>query len=297
VHVLTKIFIVLVTLLSMMLVPLVVVYAHNEDSYQTRYQRSESQTAVLRSAFEGAKASHGAELVRKDAKIQELDASNNELRRVVSQQEAEVRKLEARAAQAEEMDNEIRTQLTKLANAVDAGQQLSEVLIEDLAGLREDALTSERQKVELDEALRDALAKLDAATEARRALQEELQRLRDEHALLLEKVQAYVAKVGEIDTDTYLTERGGIFPDRDLDTTIIAVNRSSEQVLAEIDAGSRDGVREGWVMTIGNGATFVASLRITDVDINRAVGVVELEDQTTRGKVMVGNRVYARQRR
>src|SRR5688572_12349172 len=38
VHVVTKIFIVLVSLLAVLLVPLVVVYAHNEDSYKAKYE-------------------------------------------------------------------------------------------------------------------------------------------------------------------------------------------------------------------------------------------------------------------
>ena len=46
--------------------------------------------------------------------------------------------------------------------------------------------------------------------------------------------------------------------DQDLDTTIIRVIRNSSQAVAEIDAGSRDGVKEGWVMRIGHGGAFIA---------------------------------------
>jgi hypothetical protein len=76
--------------------------------------------------------------------------------------------------------------------------------------------------------------------------------------------------------------------------TVINVRRGGEAPLAEINAGSRDGVRAGWVFAIGEGSTFVANLRITEVDVNRAVGVIELEDAGARGEVKAGQRAVAR---
>jgi hypothetical protein len=87
--------------------------------------------------------------------------------------------------------------------------------------------------------------------------------------------------------------RLGIMPDKSLTATVVRVDRNAGQVLAEIDAGSRDGVKEGWSMTIGNGGTFIANLRIINVDINRSTGIVTLEDPKTRGPVQVGYKASA----
>ncbi|NNF42816.1 MAG: hypothetical protein HKO59_11425 [Phycisphaerales bacterium] len=296
-HVLTKLFVVLVSLLVVLLVPLVVVYAHNENSYQTQYRQADASAAAARSAFEAAKASHGASILRKDNQITQLEADNLDLRRQADRQEAEVRQLEARLAEAENMDDQIRTQLSTLSSAVDAGQQLTESLISELRSLRRDALTAERQKVELDEALRDASAQLDAAVEARRALQEELQRLKDEHASSLDQLGEYAARHGPLPAGALASEGVGGRPvDVDLNATIVSVVKSQDRKLAEIDAGSRDGVKEGWLLTIGEGGSFVARLRIISVDINRATGVVELEDPFRR-EVRVGQEAYARANR
>ena len=70
------------------------------------------------------------------------------------------------------------------------------------------------------------------------------------------------------------------------------MRRNADQVLAEIDAGSRDGVKVGWNMTIGSGGQFVASLRIIEVDINRATGIVTLESGRN-GLVEIGHRASA----
>ena len=47
-------------------------------------------------------------------------------------------------------------------------------------------------------------------------------------------------------------------------------------------------------MMIGRDGNFLGNLRIINVDINHATGVVELEDTSTRGQVEAGDRVYAR---
>ena len=81
--------------------------------------------------------------------------------------------------------------------------------------------------------------------------------------------------------------------DRSLSATIINVRRGADTTMAEINAGSRDGVQPGWVMSIADGGKYVGNLRITTVDVNRSVGVVELE-QAGKGEVRTGLRAIAR---
>ncbi len=83
--------------------------------------------------------------------------------------------------------------------------------------------------------------------------------------------------------------------DRILDTTVISVRREDDQVLAEIDVGTRDGVKEGWRGVVAHGGTYIATIRLIDVDINRSVGVVDLEAKS-RGLVQIGHRVFFRVR-
>ena len=51
-HVLTKIFVVLVSLLAVVLTPLVVVYAHNEDSYKSRHEDARLTAEALRTELD-----------------------------------------------------------------------------------------------------------------------------------------------------------------------------------------------------------------------------------------------------
>lgn len=290
-HVLTKIFIVLVSLLTVLLVPLVVTYAHNENSYQAKYQSESAKVSAAQADLAVARSAFGAQEITLNAQIQQKTNENHELRVQINERERDIAELNARLAAAEDMDDDIRSQLATLSSSVDASQRLNNSLIEELRALRADTLLAQRQKVEIDEALRDALAQLDVAIQARRGLEEELQRLKDDHASAIATVQRYMAAYGEVDSNVSI---GDIPIGIDLDARVVEVRRSADQVLAEIDAGSVDGIREGWTVPISGPAGFVANLKIIRVDVNRSTGIVELENPETRGRVVEGNKIIIR---
>ena len=60
-HVLTKIFIVLVSLLAVLIVPLVVVYAHNEDSFKAKYEAAAALAAAANQNLESEALTHADE--------------------------------------------------------------------------------------------------------------------------------------------------------------------------------------------------------------------------------------------
>jgi hypothetical protein len=293
VHVLTKVFIVLVSLLSVLLVPLVVVYAYNENSYKARYMAAEEQKIAAQEAMKLTEARMGADNTRLQSEIKQLEGSRSDLEKNRAADMAKIRTLEATAAASAGLQTEISSKLTLLAKSVEAGQQLTDSLVTELRQLRNDAVAIERQKVELDEALRDVTGQLEVAVAARRALEEELARVKDEKNAAVTKLGQAIARGFDPDSIRAGALRDkGIYPDRNVTAKVLRVERSSGQVLAEIDAGSRDGVKENWMMSIGSGATFVANLRIISVDINRATGIVTLESKD-RGLVQPGQTATA----
>ena len=91
---------------------------------------------------------------------------------------------------------------------------------------------------------------------------------------------------------TLQTTDGALIRIKGEETTVLDVSRGADRVLVEVDAGSRDGVQEGWILTIGNEGTFIGKLRIIEVDINRSTGILSLEN-ASRGKIEIGHRAYA----
>jgi len=294
VHVLTKIFIVLVSLLAIMMVPLVVVYAQNEETFKSKYDQSQAQANVANTRLQAETSRNATAEGRLKTESELLLRDKRELTDQLAQKDVEIRRLESELVTARSMQAEIRTDIGVMAVTAQANQELTESLVEELRSLRERALSSERQIVELDEALRDVTSQLSVAIAARRALEEELQQVRDEHADAMSRISEFVAVHGDLPSGR---ANIGVYPDINLDATIISVRRNGDQILAEIDAGTRDGVKQGWTMIISQGGTFIGNLRIISVDINKATGVISHENAQQRGMVQVGHRATARKGR
>ena len=291
-HVLTKVFIVLVSLLSVLLVPLVVVYSHNEDSFKAKYEQADIQAKAANSALQTAQALNGAEVEQLNAKISGLDRDKAELERDLTDAQVQVRELEAKLVAAESLKTEINARLATLASSTKAAQDITSSLLNETRDLRGDGVRLREQNTDLEQALNEVTSQLEVATAARRALKEELERLKEEHGQAIAKIADYVAMYGDIQA-VAASSMGGIAPDINLTAPILAVRRTAQGTYAEIDAGSTDGVKEGWIMTIAHGGRFIGNLRIEKVDLNKSTGIVMLEDESRAGLVQVGYQAIA----
>ncbi len=289
-HVLTKIFIVLVSMLSVLLVPLVVAYAHNEANFKEKYVQADLKAATANKRLEEEQRSSQVALAHKDQELAELNNANSSLSKDLDRSQAEARKLESQLVRSEKLQANIESRLAVLASSIQASQKLTDNLVGELRAVRSDAAADAKRVIDLDERLRDLDAQNAVNVQARRALQEELQQLREELATAMRDVSSYQQKFG-----TLITAGDELSPPLgDLDATIVNVRRGQDQALAVINAGTRDGIEKGWVMTVARGGSFIATLRIIEVDINRATGVLELEDIQNRGEVQPGDRVMSR---
>lgn len=295
-HVLTKIFIVLVSLLAVAIVPLVAVHATNEGTFKKKWLIEQSNAAAASTSLAAQQAGHAAAEQALQQTISSLQAEIAQLKGDAAKKDAIARKLESEIASAKAMQASINSNIEILAQTGKAGAALNESLVKELRDLRSEVVLTKRENVELDEAVSNLQAQLEVADAARKALQEELQRLGEEKNTAIASVAKYVAYFGELPAaraGVTASEGGRVPADRDLSATIINVTRSNDTTLAEINAGSRDGVKEGWVMMIGDNGKFIGNLRIIEVDVNRATGVVELES-ASRGTAAVGQKSIAR---
>jgi hypothetical protein len=297
VHPLTKIFIVLVALLAVAIVPLVAVNAANEGTFKRRWLDEQAKSAAATTELAAARANHQATEAALSKTISELQAEIARLTKEGDSRAAQLRKVEGELAAARALQATINSNLEIMAQTGKASTALNESLVRELRDLRAKVVESEKQVVELDEAVATLTSQLEVADAARRSLQEELIRISEEKAVAVASIAKYVAYFGELPAAsagaTTILDGGRIPADRDLSATVVGVQRSGDSTLAEINAGSRDGVREGWVLMIGDSGRFVANLRIIEVDVNRATGVVELENRSG-GSVAIGQRAVAR---
>lgn len=293
-HVLTKIFIVLVALLAVAIVPLVAVNATNESTFQKKYKEAQASVTAAEAVLNTERSAWLAAQQKLEGSLREMEARVADLTKQADAKSVEARKAQQELAGTKAAQASIASSLEILAQNGKASNELTETLVAELRTLRTRSMDSEKRLVELQEAFDASQSSLEVADAARRALQEEVRRLADEKDRALTTVADYVATVGELPKAKAGAVSDRVVASRSVSATVIGVRRENGSTLAEINAGARDGVKAGWTMTIGDGSTFVGNLRITEVDVNRAVGVVELEDAAARGEVKVGQRAIAR---
>ncbi|RLS93622.1 MAG: hypothetical protein DWI12_08620 [Planctomycetota bacterium] len=295
-HVLTKIFVVLVALLTVALVPLVAMNATNEASFQKKFKDAEASAATSQATLAAERSASQAAVQKLESDIRAMEGKVADLQKQVDTKSVAARKAEQELAGSKAAQASVAANLELLAQSGKANSTLTDSLVAELRSLRTKSMDAEKRLVDIQEAFDASQSSLEVADAARRALQEEVKRLADEKDNALATIAEYVASVGEISTARAgaVSDKARVVATKNLAATIINVYRSGNVPLAEINAGSRDGVKTGWVMTIGEGSAFIGNLRITEVDLNRAVGVIELEDANTRGEVKAGQRAIAR---
>ena len=295
-HVLTKIFVVLVALLAVATVPLVAVNATNEGRFQNRFKDAEAARAAAEATLAAERAAWLASQQKVETDLREAQARLADLEKQVDSKAVAARKAEQELAGAKAAQASMAASLEVLAQSGKASTELTDALVAELSGLRSKAMEAEKRLAQLQERYDETEANLEVADAARRKLQEEIKRLGDEFAAAKSSLAEYAAAFGDLGKFNAGAVGDGarVVADRNLVATVICVRRDGTAPLAEINAGSRDGIREGWTLAVGEGASFVGNLRIVQVDVNRAVGVIELEDAAARGEVKVGQRAVAR---
>jgi predicted nucleic acid-binding Zn-ribbon protein len=296
VHILTKILVVLVALLIAALVPLAAVSSTNQSVY--KQAAADAQANLKKAEAEGnvANDAYNASIAAVQAKVSALEA---QLRAATMERDKET---QMRADKERDLER-VRIELADLKGQVAAFSandtlqtKLIDAMRQDIEGARTQYLAAEKARVELQDSLARIQGDLDSETAAKRQLQEQLQKVSEDKERAMADVQRYAALHGSAAPRAGATSDASlpVVADRSLSATVIDVKREPDATLAEINVGSRDGVKEGWVMTIADGSNFVGNLRIVQVDVNRAVGVVELEDSESRGEVKSGQRAIAR---
>lgn len=293
-HILTKIFIVLVTLLAVAMVPLVATYTTNESSYRSKYREADDKRQVATTRANNAEHTLSTqrlemqkELDAKDSVIGTLRADQSNTRVSIESLQAQVGRLEAQLSQSN-------ANLQAMLSASEVNSEMKHRFVAENYDLRNELVSAERVVMEMEDLLNDATFAKDEAYRGKEKAEEERHNIEKQLDSLQVQLDSYFSKYGAL-ASTSVVETG-IAPDRALTSTVLTVSRNNDDVLVEINAGSRDGVKKGWIMTVGKDGTFLGRLQVEKVDINRSIGRVTLED-SSRGLVVPGVTVSAVQGR
>jgi len=272
------------------MVPLVATYTSNENSYKSMYRASNDQQLLAQSRASDAEQALISQQLQMQQDIDAREATIGSLRSSQSSTRASIESMNDQIRTLKSQLDQSNANLQALSTASQVNSELKERFVKENYDLREKLIKGTRQVMEMEDTLEQIQYEADEAERAKRKATEERRLMETQLIDLSDKYDAFVAKYGEL--EVVAAVETGVAPNKTLTGVVLQVSRADENVLVEINVGSRDGVQEGWVMTVGDDGTFLGRLLIHEVDINRSVGRVTLED-ASRGEVVVGSTVYS----
>jgi len=273
VSILTKIFVVLVTVLAIGMVPLMVAYVENTQHYRQELQKVDDARIVAESRANFL-----------ERRNQEIQGKFSEA--IAEKVEAQARleeRLIARLGDLKEKDTRI-AQLTQQISGKDATidrltasdqqqNQLIADLREDKEELQEQASSAQATLVERTGEMQELRTSLELMNENVRLVQEKLADSREKVKDLEAKLEAAPGTGGGT---TEVAARPPSTPIQGLVTSVDEL--AGGQTLVAINVGSNDEVQPGMNFIIHRDGRYVATMEVIKVDQRRAAGRVTLKE-------------------
>jgi hypothetical protein len=257
VHIVTKFLVVLSAVLAILLAALSVAYTANADRVRDEFKNLESQRDSLRETQSLLSTSNQQARNQQNQVIAELEDqvedSNRERLAVLdmnNQLDAERRTLQVNF-------QGMQSKIDQLTAAVDTQANLLASYRDEVRLLRDNELRYAQREIDLMDRINDIGGQLEVAQETNRSLQEQL--------IALQTQSGLGTAIAGNDADAGVRAR----------VTRVSRERGGDKLLASIDAGSNDSLRQNQELTIVRNNSFVAKLILENVALNESVGRID----------------------
>lgn len=275
---LTKVLIVLQVVVALVLCGLVVTYVTTADDYKKLYEDERSSASRANQT--------------RDEKIEEFeqfklarDRDTNDLNKRIADLEATIAGLGNDRTALEREKAKLNETVTTMAAVVEAAElsakqqaQLYQEAQRQLDTLRSEQLKIESRSKETSDALVEKMTIIATQTDQIKRLNEEKAELQSKLNQTLRQAGKTVASPLPAQPSQVVQQAGTLVRDLRLRGTVTRVDL--ENSLAEISIGSADGVRQGMELYVTRGDRFMCKVLVLDVEASRAVGILELVQQS-----------------
>ncbi len=280
---LTKALIILLSLLSIFLCGVVVSYVGTANNYKSHFEEQQSLNDVL-------KAEVAQKTKEYNAKIAEMKTLEKDLRNTIQgledekvQVATELRKCQRESLAYKQQSENWKGLITSFEQTISNMEQSRQLTQEQLDMVRSELVNNRKELNEITAALYEKIVDLDSLEAERKRFLEQKTALEKK---LNQLTQATGEEVSYEDMAPVTREPGQVQPaaDSSLMTAGALKGLVNEvgQSLITISLGSADGVEEGMVFHALRGEDFLADIVITDVDVNKSAGVLELVQERPR---------------
>jgi len=271
VHILTKVFVVLATVLALFLAALVVPLAVNAGRIEQSIADEKARLAAAEAAGATAQAAWNTEKLQTAERMQSLQNQLSELQGQINRLQGESSQMlvERNRAVADRVASEAKidelTQLSKTQAGIISGYR------DEIGKLRDNELTYRQRALEMEQRLSDIESQRDVLDQNYRALREELAAYKQDAA-----ASNAGAVSGGTGRDQPFNYAGAL-----IRGTVQEVQRepSSGKTLVRLSVGTNDRVQKNMIMRVVRGNVYVGNVTITGVDLSHSVGEVTLLSQ------------------
>lgn len=269
-HPLTKIFIVLMALLSVLVLGLTVPLAVNDETWKSKYQAEQARAEANANSALAQSREQAEQLLQLQQQLDAAVTERTNLEQELTNRTRTISDLRAEVAAIKNENDGVQARLDTLTATNRTQATIIESQANEITTRRDESITLQRRNTELEDQLRDVQSQLDVALDAQRILQEQIAELERTLNNMRGGITAGPQQPANADQSapSPIELRGRVLD--------VATGGGGEDRV-QINLGSRDGVRENMRFYISRDGQFLARLVITTVDINRSTGRLELQ--------------------
>ncbi len=274
----TKIFIVLLSLFSIFLCGTVVTYVGNVNNYKALFEDKEALNRSLTSENTSLKRQYNEKvaLMKEQEKklterIQQFEDENSKLA-------VDLRKSERISLEYQGRVNSWAGILTSFEQTIANLEQSLNLTQEQLNKAHSEGIKDRKELNEITASFYEKMVQMESLEAARRRLLEQKTDLEKRMNQIMGPDTLGARAVEPVTLDIDSARPGVFFGGTDLNGLITEVAES----MVTISIGSADGVKKGMVFHVTRGDDFISDILITDVDINKSAGVLDLVQQQPR---------------
>lgn len=287
VHILTKVFVVLAAVMSLMLAAATMIYAYNAESVRSAYEKADLARVLSERTLATQSESHARDIATLMGEIESRQQATADVQADLNSLKVEVERLRREKLNAEAEADRIRGQITQFGVAAQTQATLIENYKDEVSELRDDELRFRDERLQLEDAIADQSSQIEVLQQENRALQEQLASATAD--LEAARGNGTVTRTGgSASTGPIQLQGPPIFGSvRD-----VRIEQATGKKLVQIDLGANDRMRENVKLLVFRGGTFVANIVLKNVDLQDSMGEVVLAANGL--EIQAGDRVTTR---
>ena len=278
---LTKILIIIVSILAFVLAAVSAVYVGSAENYKEQaislkndLNVIKQEKAALQTAFEAKNQQWQANQEKMQKEAEELARSNTDL-------EIDLRTAERTGLEYQRRMDGLLAELTGLRTTIQNMELSLQKTQEELTQARSTSVKEKTELTQLTDTLYQRIVEI-------QNLEVQVKRLLEEKTILEDQISGSYSPAADVQASIITPEIDAAVPAIAEPISVAATSglkgllTSVKGGLAEVSIGAADGLKKNDVLHVYRGGDFICDISVTDVDTNKAAGVIELEQQRPR---------------